>query len=323
MNAQGVLDGDTVHVADTAHANRLHNKGFVGTPETGNSLRLTLVEAIHCIHAGRLDVAGHDSVSLLRQAASDGEQTEIDHLAYHDLRERGLVVRPRDGCYDVWRRGEGPKNEPWFTTRVYAERHPITADDLADGPGMVSVVDEDGGVIHYEVAAAAPKGDVLTGDLPTMAGVLLDDRVLVAGDGADGLAHEHMGTVHPNGRVLSLIEAESLRRRGTLDVDPELPTHAAARQPHFHATLAAYDALRAAGVVARSGFRFGTHLRGYSTDPDKVHAEWLLHCVRPDETMTWSDLSRAIRLAHGVRKTFLVASATDPIRFTALSWFRP
>lgn len=321
MSARGVLEGTTVHVPDTAEANRLHNKGHVGTPTKDNTLRLTIVEAIHCIHAGRLTVDSYDAVALLRLAAVDGEQTEIDHLAYHDLRERGLVVRPAGpATYTVWKRGDGPKQEPWFTTRVVAERSPVQPDDLR-GTDMVSVVDENGGVIHYEVTAVAPQGDIPMPTVPACDGTLLDDRVLVTDpDACVALASGFVGTSHPDGRILSLTEADALRREGTLRLPDELPAHAAARQPRFHVSLRAYDALRSAGVVARSGFRFGTHLRGYRTDPDNVHAEWLIHCA--DGPLAWSEISRGVRLAHGVRKSFLVAHG-DPIQFTGIAWFRP
>jgi tRNA-intron endonuclease len=86
--------------------------------------------------------------------------------------------------------------------------------------------------------------------------------------------------------------------------------------------LATYTALREAGVAVKSGFRFGTHLRGYAGDPDEGHALWLVQCLAPGETLHWSALSRAIRLAHGVRKRFLVAAGV-PQAFIALSWFKP
>lgn len=317
--AQGVLDGDSVLVADTAQAHRLHNKGFVGAPTSDNGLRLSVVEAIHCIQAGRLAVDGHDAISLLRHGAADGERTEVEHLAYHDLRERGLVVRPSDGIYTVWKRGEGPKHEPWFTTRVVAERAAIDPAELTE-TDVVSVVDEDGGVIHYDMEALVPAGDCPLPALPRAAATLLDDRVLVSDETACArLAEAFVGAPHPAGRVLSLTEAEALRRQDALDVEP-LMDHATSRQPHFRAALAAYEALRAAGVVARSGFRFGTHLRGYRTDPDTVHADWLIHCAQ--DSLSWPELSRGVRLAHGVRKAFLVAHG-DPVQFTAATWFRP
>lgn len=345
--AQGVLDDRTVLVTDTAQANRLHNKGFVGTPESGNVLRLTLAEAAHAMEAGRLRVDGETLEDLLARGAEVGERTEVEYLAYRDLRERGLIVRPgpppEDGAagatgadgdankapaaaYRVWKRGATPKQDPWFTMHPRSERAPLRVADLDARVGdVLSIVDEDGAVTHYTLSAQHPVGDVRPGDLPPAEGRLLDDRVLVSAPEAVAAfpAAESLGTPAGERLVLSLTEAESLRRRGVLQVPDDLADHAAARQPHFPATLPVYEALRAAGVVAKSGFRFGTHLRGYRTDPDQSHADWLFHCVLPDATLQAADLSRAVRLAHGVRKTFCVAVADDPVRFIGLEWFRP
>jgi tRNA-intron endonuclease, archaea type len=119
------------------------------------------------------------------------------------------------------------------------------------------------------------------------------------------------------GLVLSFTEAEALRRRGVLDI-PSLESRAAV-QPHFKRTLAVFEALRRRGVVAKSGFKFGTHLRGYEGAPDEGHAKWLVQCVG-EEPLHWSDLARAIRVAHGVRKAFLLANGDS---FLRLSWFKP
>lgn len=324
--ATGRFDGDTVLVDDTAQANRLHNKSLAGAPEPGNTLRLHRVEAIHCMERGWLAVDDATVSDLLAAGAAESGQLEVDHLCYRDLRERGLTVRIQDdGSMQVWARGTTTKQEPWFTTRAHPERVPISAEVLLESSGdHVSIVDEDGAVTHYQTQTTAPHGDRNDVAIPTMQGVLLDDRVLVEdATGASALADAGLGTPHGEGRILSLLEAEFLRQQGQLDVVGDLADHAARRHPDFNAMRRVHDALRAAGVLAKSGFRFGTHLRGYAADPDTVHAEWLIHCARPDQELQWSDLSRGIRLAHGVRKRFLVAVAAEPVQFIEMSWFRP
>lgn len=309
--AQGMLEGDQVVVADAREGQRLYAKGHVGTPRRGGGLVLSRVEAAHAIHAGRL--------------AMDQDWTELAHgrevayLAYADLRDRGLVVRHDGGAFLVWRRGDGPEQEPWFRFHARSERTAVAPRQLAAVAGdILSVVDEDGGVTHYQVTPAAPEGGTPwpEGDREAH---LLDDRVVVPG----GMPGRHaLGTQHGDDLVLSLTEAEALRRRGVLRLPDDLAAHAEARQHHFTRTLPVYEALRDAGVVAKSGFRFGTHLRGYSGHPEDGHAEWLIQCAHADDALHWSELSRAVRLAHGVRKSFLVA-ITDPVTFVALSWFRP
>ncbi len=311
------MDGDTIVVKDTAEANRLHNKSLAGTPETGNTLRLHLVEAIDCMERGWLAIPGMTATNLLQHGAKTGAQTEVDHLCYRDLRERGLTVRLHDGM-TVWARGKTTKDVPWFTTIAHSERTPVEVENLQ--AGTVSIVDEDGTVTHYEVNNAVLHGDWKPAELPRMEGILLDDRVLV--ERAAALADSAIGTPHGDGRILSLAEAEMLRQSGALTID-ELGAHARERHPGFDATLAVMQALAPAGVLTKSGFRFGTHLRAYADHPDKVHAEWLIHCVNPGDALQWSDLSRGVRLAHGVRKKFVVAIAAEPVRFIELAWFRP
>jgi tRNA-intron endonuclease, archaea type len=327
--AVGRLEGDAVLVSDPAQASRLYAKGTVGTNLSGNALRLDRVEAAYAVETGRLEVEGHDLASLLRHGAA-----EVQYLTYRDLRERGLVVRPAGpDSYHVWARGEAPpRAEPWFTAYPHSERSPARVGALVDqGESILSIVDEDGGVTHYQLTPAHPTGDVAPGALAPATGHLLDDRVLVTDpDAATALRTEHLGTPHGDGLILSLTEAESLRRRDVLhlegppDWDGDLARHAAARQHHFVRTLPVYQALRSAGVVPKSGFRFGTHLRGYASDPDTVHAQWLLHCALPSDVLHWSELSRGVRLAHGVRKAFLLAVSTEGgVRFLRMAWFRP
>ncbi|HUR61093.1 MAG TPA: hypothetical protein VM286_01845 [Candidatus Thermoplasmatota archaeon] len=318
------LAGDHVLVADVAQAARLHQKSAVGDPQPDGSLRLALAEAAWLCTQGRLEVPG-GAAALLARGASRGNRTEVAFLVYGDLRSRGLVARPEGRGFRVWPRGEGPPAAPAYDVQVAAEA------DLVDGQallalvrsrGVLAVVDSDGGITHYQVEPEAPAGTMPVTRLPHATGVPLAERVLVADpEAARAYAkQEFLGTPSPAGLVLSLTEAVALARRGALDV-PGIEARAAGLP-----ALPAYMALRDAGVVVKSGFRFGTHLRGYEGDPEAGHALWLIHCLAPGGEMHWSEMSRAIRLAHGVRKRFLVAvpgpSGSAPT-FVGLAWFKP
>lgn len=324
--AQGVLDGGGVLVADVPAANRLHNKALAGTPTKDNGLRLSSIEAAHCVASGWLTVVhgGHPVAALdLVRRAKDARRALTDHLVYRDLRERGYVVRHAAGehHFDVWPRGTG-QGDPQFQAMAVSTTDPVLPRDLLDGAagGVVCcVVDEDSAVTHYRLAFEEPKGDVPEGKLPSATGNVTADRVLVADPGAaKAYAEEFLGTAHDDGRLLSALEAAALQARGALRLDGALVASPAPE------VLQAYAALRKAGVVAKSGFRFGAHLRGYVGAPDDTHANWLLHCARPGEALPWSALSRGVRLANGVRKQFLVAiPATSAVRFVHIAWFRP
>ncbi len=307
--AKGRLSGDHVIVEDDKDAQRLHQKGIVGTPISGGGLSLSRIEAAHAAHEGRLRL--NTSWSVLVQGI------EAAYLAYADLRDRGLVVRHEGDGFLVWPRGEQPPAKPWFPFYAANERDAVDAAKLrawAEAEAVVGVVDDDGAVTHYKLAREEPTGST-TWPAGHAKATVLTDRVIVHG----GLPGDHaLGTKHGNDLVLSLTEAEALRRRDVLEVTGLDSGH----QHHFRRTLPIYEALRDAGVVTKSGFRFGTHFRGYNAHPDQTHAQWLIQCVADDDVLHWSELSRAVRLAHGVRKTFLVATVPD-VAFLAVTWFRP
>jgi tRNA-intron endonuclease len=314
------LDGNTVLVAEPL-GSRLHGRHLVG--DLGpKGLRLSLVEAAWCLLGGRLAIDGVGSVGELLGRSRDG-QTEVDHLAYADLRERGLVVRHAGASLAVLPRGAGLDAPPSYTVRPFSERTPITAKELAaSSQSVLALVDDDGAVTHYRLDAGKPEGVRPVGKLPPATGLLLRDRVLVEDPSVrEAWQAEGIGVPHGAGLVLSLVEAEHLRRRGVLGLEGKADL--AKALPDLDLLVTAYEAVRASGALCKSGFKFGTHFRAYREDPDDAHAEWLLQAVRPDADLDWSDLSRAIRLAHGVRKTFLLAVATKPVRFLSFSWFRP
>lgn len=333
----GQLRDGQVVVDDEVEAERLHARWTVGARAQGN-LVLSLVEAAWLASEGRLAVqadgavvsaaallAGAPGARPVRGGAADA-RTEVGFLAYADLRGRGLLVRPWAGGWGVWPRGAGGRDDPEYTVAFQAERDPVSVAQLAswaDARTVLALVDEDGDVTYYRAETETPQGSCPRGELPHLAGRVLADRVVVEDTQAEIYhAREHLGVATRAGLVLSFTEAEALRRRGVLELPGDLASLAAVAQPHFNLTLPVYEALRAAGVVARSGFKFGTHLRGYRADPEHGHAEWLVQCALLDEALQWADLSRAIRLAHGVRKSFLLAWGS-PVRFLRLSWFKP
>lgn len=323
--AQGTLEGDGVLVADVPAANRLHNKSLAGTPTASNGLRLSLVEAAHCVASGWLRVA--DGAKELGEAdlvarAKDGRRALTDSLVYGDLRGRGFVARHAGPHrFDVWPRGV-TQGKALFQLVAASTADPVLPRDLLDGAasGLVcAVVDEDSAVTHYRLAFEEPKGDVPQGPVPAAQGKVVADRVLVDDpDAAKALAAEFLGTAHGDGVLLSALEAAALQARGALRLQEALPTSPPAE------VLRTYTALRVAGVVVKSGFRFGAHLRGYVGAPDDAHAQWLLHCADGQQGIAWNALSRGVRLAHGVRKHFLVAIPDgERVRFVHIAWFRP
>ena len=75
-----------------------------------------------------------------------------------------------------------------------------------------------------------------------------------------------------------------------------------------------YRDWRSKGYVIKSGFKFGTHFRVYfpgaspvKSDSEWIHSKHVLHVFPRDTKLLISEWARAIRVAHSVRKTFILA----------------
>jgi tRNA-intron endonuclease len=73
-----------------------------------------------------------------------------------------------------------------------------------------------------------------------------------------------------------------------------------------------YEDWRLKGYVVKSGFKFGSHFRIYfpGASPvkgeDWIHSKHVLHVFPKEEKLLISEWSRAVRVAHGVKKTFIL-----------------
>jgi tRNA-intron endonuclease len=85
-----------------------------------------------------------------------------------------------------------------------------------------------------------------------------------------------------------------------------------------------YRDLRARGYLIRTGFKYGSHFRVYSSGSIEEHSDLLVHCVKPGDEFTWEQLARAIRLSHSVRKRMLFAFLfrEEAVSYLELNWTR-
>lgn len=73
-----------------------------------------------------------------------------------------------------------------------------------------------------------------------------------------------------------------------------------------------YEDWRLRSYVVKTGFKFGSHFRIYfpGASPVKndqwIHSKHVLHVFPKDQKMLISEWSRAVRVAHGVKKTFIL-----------------
>jgi tRNA-intron endonuclease len=96
-----------------------------------------------------------------------------------------------------------------------------------------------------------------------------------------------------------------------------------------------YEDWRLKGFVVKTGFKFGTHFRIYfpgaspkNDDSDWIHSKHVLHVFPKEQKLLISEWARAVRVAHGVKKTFLLSipemKKTDYVDYPAefIAWRR-
>ncbi len=184
-------------------------------------------------------------------------------------------------------------------------------------PGVLAVVDEESELTYLGVAAERPTGTTdhdLPGGVPA---TVLADRVLVPDPPGALYDRAFYGQrLDREGAAvqLSLVEAAALAMDGVLAVPDGaaglLERGRAVEGDRFDRRLRVYRDLRAAGVVPKTGFKFGADFRTYS-DVDAVadlgHSELLVRVLPGDHVFDPRDVALDVRLAHGVRKRMVFA----------------
>jgi tRNA-intron endonuclease len=349
----GDLRATEVWIEDQVEASQIHNKGFYGVPQSGGSLKLDMMEALYLVESERLEVvSGGKSLStseLLRLAHRMSEGFEVRYLVYRELRQRGYVVKlgqhPLD--FRVFPRGGSPNKTPskWWVAAI-SERSTFDLGRLLEDLDrttdvrkalLLAIVDEESDVTYYDVRRVHPKGKLEAVDVSkAVDGMILADRVLVpAKEDAAALHGGHFfGKMIGPTLQLSLIEATFLVELGALGLKDAktnravsltaLKRRARALQPDFDLRLDAFKDMKAKGLVVKTGFKYGSHFRAYEGDPGKQHARYLVHAVPRDYTAMWPEVSRAVRLAHGVKKEILLGRVSDDdVEYVSISRYRP
>lgn len=349
----GKLAGGSVIVEDPAEASQIHNKGSYGAPQSGGALKLELMEAIYLVESGRLKVldggAEISAAKLLRMGHRASDGFEVRYLVYREMRQRGYIVKASSPPLDfrVFPRGGSPNKTPsrWWVAAI-SERSTFDLGDLLGHLDrtsdvrknlLLAVVDEESDVTYYEVRRVVPRGRLGAADLSsTHEALMMADRVLVDDDASAAALHggHFFGKRIGPGLQLSLIEASFLVELGVLrlrDAKTNKPIglsalkkRARAVQPDFDLRLSAFKDMKGRGMVVKTGFKYGSHFRAYEGDPDKSHARYLVHAVPEEYTTMWPEVSRAVRLAHGVKKEILLGRVTKKdVEYVSLSRFRP
>jgi tRNA-intron endonuclease len=344
----GRLEGSRVCLGPKA-STELYSQGYFGRP-SGQSLELSLVEAAYLLDRSRIGII-HDGLELdfqaLFQLASAREKGfEFRYVVYKDLRERGYYVQPGRPDFRVYPRGGHPGRTPAeFYVKVVSERMPLSLRELLEPVRvagrmrkrlMLAIVDEESDITFYEAREKSMAGQMKDEEAGGMA-TLLEDRVVLWDESASGRLHESGFYGQPvGGRLqLSLVESAYLLEHEMIELadrsgEPlgieKFKERAGGIEEDFDLKFNVYRDLRNRKLVVKTGFKFGSHFRVYKQVQglERVpHSEYLVHVIPSNHIFHLQAMSRAVRLAHSVRKQMVFAYPDDGVKYLEIRRLRP
>ncbi|MBI4894283.1 MAG: tRNA-intron lyase [Candidatus Aenigmarchaeota archaeon] len=163
-------------------------------------------------------------------------------------------------------------------------------------------------------------------------GEIIENRIVVTGEDAVRLYDDHgygkpVPEENPKRVELDLVEAAYLVQKEKLNVYEkgeakkkklsieDLMRLGAKAVNEFHPQFIVLSDLRERGYLVKTGFKFGAHFRVYERGvklkrgpkAEHEHTKWVVHAVAEESAFSLPELSRAVRLAHNIRATFIWA----------------
>lgn len=332
------LIDDKSIIRDKSEGNRIYNKGCFG--EFKDHFCLDLIESCYLLEKNRIVIKKNGKKINLKKfithAMSFMPDFEIKYLVYRDMRERGYVVRTNDD-FLVYSRGKKPPSKAAFTLKTISERYPFSIKDIMMFISktklklLLGIVDEEGDVTYYLAKFFDLSGEM---DEMTFEGkiVLINDRSITWDEQLiQKLRDSHIGKDFGSYVQLSLTETAYLLDAGAKVIKNKRLTskkrfieHAQKIQPDIADRLTAFISLRKLQLLPKTGFKFGSHFRVYREDPEISHAPYLVHVVKKSYKATWAEVSRAVRLAHSVKKEMLFCIINrDEVNYLRLKRITP
>jgi tRNA-intron endonuclease len=349
----GKLKENYVFIKDQKEASRIYNKGYYGEPQSHGSLKLTLFEASFLLELGRLEIIRKQKLDLttfISYATKHYPEFGIKYIVYRDFRQRGYIIKSssvENIDFEVFARGALPtKTKSRYWVIALSERAKFRIANLANVLNecknfkkelLIGIVDEEGDLTYYRARSIIPRAKMTLRKPSTKSSAtFLKDRTIVWNDAQaeELLSTEFYGK--PLGRALQLsltetsylveqelLEVKDVKTNKLLDFE-KLIRKAKRLQPGFELSFAAYKDMKKRGLLVKTGFKYGTHFRVYDNLPEKAHSKYLVHAVPESYEATWPEISRAVRLAHGVRKELLLARVCNKkVEYIRLERVRP
>ncbi len=279
------LDRKAIVVKEPSAVTSLQN-GFYGQMKKG-IITLAPEEALYImdIRNGRCyDKAGN--IYSFNEVAAfflKNKKLLAKYLTYKDWRDKGLILRPPQEAEGNYGRTVLSKYE---SSKFRIDS--FSFNGLFFPQDLITLIDEE------------------------RVGKELYQRYWIGQFGTYKAAHR--------GRIskLDIFETIFLLRHGKLRLKntslKEVEAAAKKRIEFFNDLYLVYEDWRGRGYVLKTGFKFGTHFRIYfpGASPVKTEEKWMhsrhvIHVFPRKHKQIISEWARAIRVAHSVKKTFILA----------------
>ena len=216
---------------------------------------------------------------------SDKKKAFAKYLTYKDWRDRGLILRDFSEMEKTAKYGKNSKVKYPSNKK---EIHKIAVTGLFFEDDIATIIDDmETGKYLYETYWIGQLGTYKSAD---------------------------------RGKTskLDIYETLYLLENGSLTVinsnKQNILKFAKKRIPFFMDRYDVYKDWRMRGYVVKTGFKFGTHFRIYfpGASPTRdikewIHSKHVVHVFSRKDKMIISEWARAIRVAHSVKKTFILA----------------
>ena len=338
MVASAEVIEDKSIIRDLKAANRIYNKGCFG--EFNGKLKLNLIETCYLLEKERIEaeIKGKkvDLKKFMEYALQFIPDFEIKYLVYRDLRERGYIVKVGKD-FLLYERGKRPPAKPAFIVKAISERARFKIKEIeefiedAENKLILGIVDEEGDLTYYIAKYFRMKGKLQEKNYEGKI-FLLNDRCIVWDKNLiERLKKDFIGKDFGKYMQLSLMEAAYVASRGASIIKngrkmsiARFLQHAKKIQPDIEKRLKVYTDLRSLNLLPKTGFKFGSHYRVYDENPEETHAPYLIHVVESDYEATWAEISRAVRLAHSVKKEMVFCMVdSNVIKYIRLKRITP
>jgi tRNA-intron endonuclease len=283
MTLKLIQEKGAIFAADQSTTDILKD-GFIGLFENGR-LCLCPEEAMYLMDVRKAECVNSqgEALSFNQLAEKQPKKVIARYFTYKDWRDRGLIIKP--ASY------KGKEN-----SKSPVKKYPSGKLKLS-GYGMT--------------------GEFFTDDLITIADENEDSKRIYNELWFGQYGTYKMGE-HGTLNKLDIYETLFLIDKGVLKVDnlskSEIIQIASRRRKDFQKLYQVYADWRGKGYVVKTGFKFGTHFRIYfpgarpiRDDPSWMHSKHVIHVFPRDSKLLISEWARAIRVAHSVRKTFILA----------------